>query len=121
MITRETIERLNDHSEAAEAVLNAYREDIKDIYNIEIVADILPNRWFVENVTERGHIWLMAIRKAFLAAECRADNIEVKKEDGKEEEYSRKRVLLAIATVLLNFSNLLATALKELEEEGEEE
>lgn len=120
MATRETIERLNDLSEAVEAVLHAYREEIKDIYNIEIVADILPNRWFVENTKERGHIWLATIRKAFLTAECRADNIEVKKEDGKEEEYARKRVLMTIATVLFDFSNALVTALKELEESEEE-
>lgn len=119
MIARETIDRLNDLSDAAEAVLNAYREDIGDIYDIEIAADILPDRWFVENITERGRIWLVAIRKAFLAAECRADNIEVKKEDGKEEEYSRKRVLLAIATLLLDLSNALVAALKELEAEKE--
>lgn len=34
MIARETIDRLNDLSDAAEAVLNAYREDIGDIYDI---------------------------------------------------------------------------------------
>nr|DAK51773.1 MAG TPA: hypothetical protein [Caudoviricetes sp.] len=119
MIARETIDRLNDLSDAAEAVLNAYREDIGDIYDIEIAADILPSRWFVENITERGRIWLVAIRKACLAAECRADSIEAKKEDGKEEEYSRKRVLLAIATPLLDLSNALVAALKELEAEKE--
>lgn len=110
MITRETIDRLNDLSDAAEAVLHAYREDIKDIYNIEIVADILPTRWFVENITERGHIWLATIRKAFFTAECRADYIEVEKADGKEEEYSNKRILLTVATVLFDLSNALVTA-----------
>lgn len=115
----ELIDRLNDLSEALGAVLNAYREDIKDIFYLEIVADSLPDRWFAENIESRGTLWLAITRKAFLFAESRAEDIEAEKKDGKEEEYSRKRVLLAIATVLFDFSNALVTVLKELEpEEG---
>lgn len=119
MIARKTIDRVDDLSEALDGVLNAYREDIKDIYDIVIVADVLPERWFVENLKERGLVWLAAIRKAFFAAECRAENIEVEKEDGKEEEYNRKRILLAIATVLFDLANALVAALKDLEAEEE--
>lgn len=119
MIARETIDRVNALAEALDAVLNAYREEIKDIFYIEIVADSLPEHWFAENVEMRGQLWLTITRKAFLSAEYRADDIEVEKADGKEEEYSRKRVLLAIATALRDFSNALATALKELEPEEE--
>ena len=88
----ETIDRLNDRSEALGAVLNAYREDIKDIFYLEIVADSLPDRWFAENIESRGQLWLEITRWAFLSAECRADDIEVEKEDGKEEEKKKKLV-----------------------------
>lgn len=119
MALRETLDRLNALSEGLDAVLNAYREEIKGIFYVEIVADSLPDRWFAENIELRGRLWLEITRKAFLSAEYRADDIEVEKSDGKEEEYSRKRVLLTIATMLLDFSNALVTALKELEAEKE--
>lgn len=123
MITRETIDRLNIHAEALGATLTAYRETIEDIIDIKVVEDSLPDRWFAENIKSRGGLWTALTRKAFLFAESRAENIEVEKKDGKEEEYSRKRILMAIATTLLNFSNALVAARKELEqeEEGEEE
>lgn len=123
MITRETIDRLNIHAEALGATLTAYRETIEDIIDIKVVEDSLPDRWFAENIKSRGGLWTALTRKAFLFAESRAENIEVEKKDGKEEEYSRKRILMAIATTLFNFSNALVAARKELEqeEEGEEE
>ena len=117
---KEAVERVNELAEGLDAVLTAYREDIKGIFYLEIVADSLPDRWFAENIESRGPLWLALTREAFLLAEYRADNIEAEKTDGKEEEYSRKRILLAIATVLFDFSNALAMALKELEESEEE-
>ena len=119
----ELIDRLNIHAEALGATLTAYRETIEDIIDIKVVEDSLPDRWFAENIKSRGGLWTALTRKAFLFAESRAENIEVEKKDGKEEEYSRKRILMAIATTLFNFSNALVAARKELEqeEEGEEE
>lgn len=123
MTTRETIDRLNIHAEALGAALTSYRETFKNIIEIEVVEDSLPDRWFAENIKSRGALWTMLTRKAFIAAEFRAEDIEVEKKDGKEEECSKKRILMAIATLLHDFANTLVTARKELEqeEEGEEE
>ena len=44
MALRETLDRLNALSEGLDAVLNAYREEIKGIFYVEIVADSLPDR-----------------------------------------------------------------------------
>lgn len=122
MTTRETIDRLNIHAEALGATLISYRETFKDIIEIEVVEDSLPDRWFAENIKSRGGLWTVLARKAFIAAEFRAEDIEAEKKDGKEEEYSKKRILMAIATLLHDFANMLVTARKELEPgEGEEE
>jgi hypothetical protein len=117
----ETIDRLNEFAEALGAALMVYQEHVEGIFHAEIAADSLPDRWFAENIKSRGLLWLKVTRLAYMGAEGRAADIKVEKEDGKEEEYNRKRVLQAIATLSLNFSNALAKALKELKEDGEEE
>lgn len=112
----EVVGRLNDLSEALGAVLNAYREDIKDLFMASIAQDALPDRWFQENIKSRGPLWFQIARMSCLSTGMKADGMEPET----EEEHRYKHLLETISFLSLDFSNALAMALKELEESEEE-
>lgn len=112
----EVIGRLNDLSEALGAVLNAYREDIKDLFMASIAQDALPDRWFQENIKSRGPLWFQIARMSCLSAGMKADGMEPET----QEEHRYKHILETISFLSLDFSNALGMALKELEESEEE-
>ena len=112
----ELIDRLNDLSEALGAVLNAYREDIKDLFMASIAQDALPDRWFQENIKIRGPLWFQIARMSCLSAGMKAYGMEPET----EEEHRYKHLLETISFLSLDFSNALGKALKELEESEEE-
>lgn len=112
----ELIDRLNDRSEALGAVLNAYREDIKDLFMTSIAQDALPDRWFQENIKTRGPLWFQIARMACMSTGTTASGMEPET----QEEHRYKRVLETISFLSLDFSNALGKGLNELEESEEE-
>nr|DAX35022.1 MAG TPA: hypothetical protein [Caudoviricetes sp.] len=116
MTQNDIIERVNILAEALDAVLNAYQEDIKDLFMASIAQDALPDRWFQENIKSRGPLWFQIARMACLSAGMKADGMEPET----EEEHRYKHLLETISFLSLDFSNALGKALKGLEESEEE-
>lgn len=112
----EVIDRLNDRSEALGAVLNAYREDIDDLFMPSVAQDALPDRWFQENIKSRGPVWFQIAKMACLSTGTKAETMEPET----QEEHRLKHVLETISFLSLDFSNALGKVLKELEESEEE-
>ena len=112
----EVIDRLNDLSEALDAVLNAYLEDIKDLFMASIAQDALPDRWFQENIKSRGPLWSQIARMVWVDTGMEASEVEPET----EEEHRYKHILETISFLSLDFSNALGKALNELEESEEE-
>lgn len=111
------IDRVNMLAEALDAVLNVYRDDIKDIYAAELVADSLPDHWWNDGIERRGPLWLRTARMAFLSTKTKAADMEPKT----EEERRYKSILETVSFLSLDFSNALAEALNAVKENEENE
>lgn len=89
---------------------------LRGIYAAELVADSLPDHWWLDGVEQRGPLWLKTTRMAFLSTKTKADDMEPKT----EEEHRYKRILKTVSFLSLDFSNALAEALNAAKESEEE-
>lgn len=116
MTQNDIIERVNVLAEALDAVLNAYQDDIKELFIPNVAQDSLPGRWYAESIKIRGPLWFKITRMACLSTGTKASEMEPET----EEEHRYKHILETISFLSLDFSNALGMALKELEESEEE-
>lgn len=116
MTQNDIIERVNILAEALDAVLNAYQDDIKELFIPNVAQDSLPGRWCAESIKIRGPLWFKITRMGCLSTGTKASEMEPET----EEEHRYKHILETISFLSLDFSNALGKALKELEESEEE-